>query len=482
MNNPFLHGKLTSREIKSKTNPVLNIDIMAKFHELTWLERSRLSQAANNPSPDFRWARPQGQHTRKLDRYANIQPWDNHRVKLQVPDGHMDYINASPIILTPSSHPTSDGRTAETREPDRYIAMQGPKKQSLDHTWRMIVEQLESPAVIVMLTETHEGYVEKCFPYFPRTKDDAPLEINEQDEFGDGFRATVRCEGIEETPAGDAIELRKLVIRVHSRGGNGGQNDSPVSTPSPIDNHPNDEMRSPFTDKEDAGLPSALAEAEPRRAFDHGSFDSSPSPSSPRSSGDHNGLAGENEVEERVVWHFLYKKWPDFGVPKQGDLESFFTLMRLSREKNAGPHNPRIVHCSAGVGRSGTFIALEHLIRELDAGVLEHYDERLATPPPLSAHSPSGSGTGNDGSSGGRSGNSSPATTKEEEGEDLIFSVVNQLREQRGSMVQAEVQYLFIYMVMRKLWRDKYSKYGTDGDEGQGEPAAKRLEVDPFVA
>ena len=64
----------------------------------------------------------------------------------------------------------------------------------------------------------------------------------------------------------------------------------------------------------------------------------------------------------------------------------------------------------------------------------------------------------------------------------MIFSVVNQLREQRGSMVQAEVQYLFIYMVMRKLWRDKYSKYGTDGDEGQGEPAAKRLEVDPFVA
>lgn len=83
--------------------------------------------------------------------------------------------------------------------------------------------------------------------------------------------------------------------------------------------------------------------------------------------------------EERIVWHFLYKEWPDFSVPDFEDFGSFFTLMRLSREKNANFNNPRIVHCSAGVGRSWTFIALEHLMRELDAGVLEQWDGGIET-------------------------------------------------------------------------------------------------------
>jgi protein-tyrosine phosphatase len=150
----------------------------------------------------------------------------------------------------------------------------------------------------------------------------------------------------------------------------------------------------------------------------------------------------EGEKSDRVVWHFLYKKWPDFGVPANEDLDSFFTLMKLSRDYSS-VDEPRIIHCSAGVGRTGTFITLEHLIRELDAGYLEDYD-----------------GDG--------------------EGEDLIFKTVDALREQRRSMVQAEGQYLFIYQVLRKLWQDKYGV--PEEGEAAGEPAAKRLEVgDPFV-
>lgn len=370
-------------------------EIEAKFAQLTWLERDRAAQAWQNPDPDFRWARPTGPHLRLLDRYANIHPWQNHRVKLRVPEGKNDYINASPIVLHPSPRPGN-----EQPEPDRYIAMQGPKTATIDHVWRMVVEQTESPAVIVMLTETHDGGMKKCSQYFPRSKDDPPFEIGQADEFGDGFRATVRCEGLEETPAGDAIELRKLVIRVHPR-----------TTPSDA---PSDET------------PAAAQPAD--------------------------------EGEERIVWHFLYKKWPDFGVPDVADLESFFTLMRLSRERNAGPHNPRIVHCSAGVGRSGTFICLEHLMRELDAGVLEHYDEQRAATPV---------------SGGGATPPATPVVV--EEGRDLVFDAVNELREQRKTMVQAEIQYLFIYKVLRRLWQDRYGSGET------GEPAAKRLEVDPFV-
>jgi protein-tyrosine phosphatase len=152
-------------------------------------------------------------------------------------------------------------------------------------------------------------------------------------------------------------------------------------------------------------------------------------------------LQVKDDAKPRDVFHFLYTKWPDFGVPALEDIDSFLKLMRLSRAYNKA-NNPRIIHCSAGVGRTGTFITLEHLLRELDDGFLENYD-----------------GDG--------------------EKDDLVFQTVNSLREQRRSMVQAEPQFLFIYQVLRKLWLDKYGQ-GEDG-EGDEEPAAKRLEVsDPF--
>jgi protein-tyrosine phosphatase len=59
------------------------------------------------------------------------------------------------------------------------------------------------------------------------------------------------------------------------------------------------------------------------------------------------------------------------------------------------------------VGRSGTFIALGHLLGELDAGTV--------------------------------------ADVKD--GEDMVFDTVNKLREQRMMMVQSDAQYLFLYEV-----------------------------------
>ncbi|KAK4198798.1 protein-tyrosine phosphatase-like protein [Triangularia verruculosa] len=486
-----------------------DVDIEFKFGELVWLERMRIQQgieneSSSNFSPDFRWARVKGPHLRRLDRYMNIQPWHNHRIKLQVPEGKLDYVNASPIVLHP--FPIN----GQQREPDRYIAMQGPKYNSVDHVWRMIVEQVESPGVIVMLTETHDGHMEKCFPYFPQSKEDPPLEINERDEFGDGFRATVRCDGIEETPAGDAIELRKLVITVHSRGSR----------------QPRKKSRSParlFTNGRDKTPEPTSAATEPERDADMDIKMKSPV-SIPTNSSSTLDVPVEDEsstatpsptdettptvAEEKVLWHFLYKKWPDFGVPLLEDLDSFFALMQLSREKNAGPHNPRIVHCSAGVGRSGTFIALEHLMRELDAGVLENYDEMIAAMKSRRGsqiQTPINTTITREGGEWDRDQEGSlPGVVGDEAGgrggvlmygEDLIFETVNQLREQRKMMVQAEGQYLFIYEVLRKLWGERYGwdKVGVRGgeveeegeeeegkrdDHREGEPAKKRVEVE----
>ncbi|KAL2186239.1 phosphatases II [Thermothelomyces heterothallicus CBS 203.75] len=478
-------------------------EIENRFSELVWRERNRLMLSVTNPSPDFRWARVTGPHLKTLDRYLNIQPWHNNRIKLRVPEGHVDYVNASPIVLEPLPCPTPDGRPGPVREPDRYIAMQGPKQASMDHVWRMLVEQLESPGVVVMLTETHEGHLEKCFPYFPRSKDDPPVEVNERDEFGDGFRATVRCEGMEETPAGDAIELRKLVIRVYPR------------PRTPAQSKPGQSNSSSPTE---SSSQQAAATTETNEV--------SPTDQQQERDQQPNASGEEGSYEEKIIYHFLYKNWPDFGVPSLDDLDSFFTLMRLSREKNASPRNPRVVHCSAGVGRSGTFIALEYLMRELEAGALEDWDERAAgagagsktTPSPgkkvdekeeeeeeaaaAGEEEPEGGEEGRERSSeSGSSETEGPELQSQGQGPDLIFETVNSLREQRRAMVQAELQYLFIYRVLRQLWIEKYGPPQAEGQEeeeegeggggkevmpgadgkgdGDGERAAKRLEIDP---
>ena len=491
-------------------------DIEHKFHDIVWLERERMMEGHTNPSRDFRFARvPSDLPIRALDRYTNIQPWYNNRVRLRVPAGHVDYVNASPVAL-----PSPD----DGGPPDRYIAMQGPTRQSADHVWRMIVEQTQSPAVVVMLTETHEANMEKCFPYFPRDVGGAPFEVNERDEFGYGFRATVTCEAVEDTPAGEAIELRRLLVRVHKRrqpgsqtNGTNGANDAnrtngasdtlPATSlrdkPSSGDGSEHDvEMKSPVakTDDGDVAMKSPIAKTDdgdvamksPTTALSAslGALLSAPAATTTAAAAADAGAAIEYEAEH-TVYHFLYKKWPDFGVPALEDLESFFTLMRLSRERNSDPANPRIVHCSAGVGRSGTFIALEHLTRALDAGTLSPLQRGRGRA------RPNGAGAGADHDDGHAKWTDYHAGAGDEDDDgDVVFATVNALREQRRTMVQAEAQFRFIYRVLRKLWVDEYGDADAEGGSsspaggagasegasgGSEEPAAKRQEFDPFV-
>ncbi|KAI3334608.1 protein-tyrosine phosphatase-like protein [Ustulina deusta] len=333
------------------------LTVESRFQELIWRERLRSQQGFQNPSPTFQFARLLSPETRILDRYKDIQPWANNRVHLPVPDGKLDYINASPIV---SPSPLRPG----TLPCFNYIAMQGPKANTVEHAWRMVA-QLKSPVVIVMLTDTHENYMEKCYPYFPRGSHTDAIDVGQTDEFGDGFRARVECVSLEERQGG-AIQMRKINLHVDGRG-------------------------------------------------------------------------------DCTVWHLLYRRWPDYGVPKVEDYGSFFELMKLSRDLNSTTDNPRIIHCSAGVGRTGTFIALETLMREVNEGAMDHLDPDL-----------------------------------NDDDDDLVFRTVNHLREQRRTMVQADSQYAFIYKVLRRQWLERH---GLLDDSTDNERAPKRLEVydDPFV-
>ena len=64
-----------------------------------------------------------------------------------------------------------------------------------------------------------------------------------------------------------------------------------------------------------------------------------------------------NEVRE--VYHFHYITWPDFGVPSSP--VSFLMFLEAVREKGVLGQNvgPAVIHCSAGIGRSGTFCLVD---------------------------------------------------------------------------------------------------------------------------
>ncbi|XP_055011887.1 receptor-type tyrosine-protein phosphatase eta [Boleophthalmus pectinirostris] len=70
-------------------------------------------------------------------------------------------------------------------------------------------------------------------------------------------------------------------------------------------------------------------------------------------------------AETRSVRHFHFTAWPDHGVPETTELLiSFRHLVREHMDQYR--HSPTIVHCSAGVGRTGTFIAIDRLIFQIE--------------------------------------------------------------------------------------------------------------------
>lgn len=127
-------------------------------------------------------------------------------------------------------------------------------------------------------------------------------------------------------------------------------------------------------------------------------------------------------TESKIVWHYLFAGWSDFAKPEGHDRDALQELTSATAATANHPSNPRIIHCSAGVGRTGTFIALDHLLRALESGKLWNIVDDTA---------------------------------------DTVFDTVNQLREQRMMMVYNDLQYQFIYEVLRRRAR---ALVGSDVD------------------
>lgn len=220
------------------------------------------------------------------NRYADVLPYDDSRVKLSKPD---DYINAS-IIPQHSLNKT-------------YIAAQAPLPHTFGDFWDMIWEQ--DVGMVIMLTRFIEKRKVKAHCYWP--------SLNSTISFGS---TTISCTSVVEECEG--LTIRTFLL---SRGD-----------------------------------------------------------------------------DSKYVKHYHFLNWPDEGVPSE-DNTAFRDLVEFLRCEQG----TICVHCSAGIGRTGTLIAIDIIQARLG-------DPKLR-----------------------------------------IRDVVNELRSFRMGMVQTKEQYIFIHSVFLRL-------------------------------
>ncbi|XP_022610349.1 phosphatidylinositol phosphatase PTPRQ [Seriola dumerili] len=219
----------------------------AKFQE-EFAELPKLLQDLATTDADLPW-------NKSKNRFPNIKPYNNNRVKLLSEPGTAgsDYINASFV----------SGYLC----PNEFIATQGPLPGTVADFWRMIWET--GTRTIAMLTQCYEKGRIRCHKYWP--EDNKPMSV-----FSDILISKVSEEVLPDWT------VRTLKVEKHGH--------------------------------------------------------------------------------YILVRHFNYTSWPEHGVP-----ESCSTLIKFVKAVRAHRHDNTtiVIHCSAGVGRTGVFIALDHLIQHV---------------------------------------------------------------------------------------------------------------------
>ncbi|XP_061561698.1 receptor-type tyrosine-protein phosphatase epsilon isoform X3 [Phycodurus eques] len=105
----------------------------------------------------------------------------------------------------------------------------------------------------------------------------------------------------------------------------------------------------------------------------------------------------------RLITQLHFTSWPDFGVP----FSPIGMLKFLKKVKAVNPQfaGPIVVHCSAGVGRTGTFIVIDGMIDMM------HAEQKVD-----------------------------------------VFGFVSKIREQRSQLIQTDMQYSFIYQALLEYY------------------------------
>uniref|UniRef100_A0A4W5QIH5 Receptor-type tyrosine-protein phosphatase epsilon n=1 Tax=Hucho hucho TaxID=62062 RepID=A0A4W5QIH5_9TELE len=86
---------------------------------------------------------------------------------------------------------------------------------------------------------------------------------------------------------------------------------------------------------------------------------------------DETHVSNHQEKQSRHVRHFHFHGWPEIGIPAEGK-GMIDIIASVQRQQQQSGNHPIIVHCSAGAGRTGTFIALSNILERVKAeGLLD---------------------------------------------------------------------------------------------------------------
>ncbi|CAK9825508.1 Receptor-type tyrosine-protein phosphatase beta [Anthophora retusa] len=118
-------------------------------------------------------------------------------------------------------------------------------------------------------------------------------------------------------------------------------------------------------------------------------------------------LVLQKENKKRNVTHLHFKAWPDHDVPE--DFDPIIHFCQIVRRNVLANKGYIVIHCSAGIGRTGTYIAIDILLQHLR-------DNRKLD----------------------------------------VFGTVYRMRHHRINMVQRESQYAYIYNCIKQVLKNPY--------------------------
>lgn len=134
-----------------------------------------------------------------------------------------------------------------------------------------------------------------------------------------------------------------------------------------------------------------------------------------------------DETQTRTFYHYQYKEWKDKKVPSVSQTNDVLQFVEdIDKQWRISNYaGPLIVHCSAGIGRTGTFIVIDVIINQI--------------------------------------------LHKGPETEIDIYKTILSLRQQRSGCVQTNLQYKFVYVAVKRYIEQRKNAPPSVADKSENQ-------------